>query len=560
MRVAEQDKMVGEPSRPEAKATALRAKRGVFSSLSARILTINLFSLVFLVGGLLYLDQFRAGLIEARLEAMNTHGKLIAGALGEAALREVAIDGRVSSLTLNSRAVRRILRRLVVVTGTRARLFNPAGKMIADSRFLVAAGRDIITETLPPPEEKNIVLEAMEQAYDAVSGFIVNEQQYPLYFERLEQSASDYAEVGWALDGNIGNFLRQRENGQLMLSSAVPVEGLKRILGGLLLTENGDDIEKSVKAAQITTIVVFAVTVVITLMLSLYLAGTIAQPIHRLAEAADKVRLGVGRRYDLPDFSHRRDEIGDLSSSFREMTAALYDRLDAIEAFAADVSHELKNPLTSLGTAVETFERVEDEATRRQLTDIIISDIKRLDRLITDISAASRLDAELSRSELEPVDMKSLIEAVVEMYARGDENGKKVTILTQVMVRSSIVPGLPGRLGQVIRNLVDNAWSFSDDGGQILIDVTEGDSKLIVEVSDDGPGIPENKRDEIFSRFYSERPKAERFGRHSGLGLSISRQIVEAHGGTLTARNKSAEAGVRAGTTGAIFRMELPIV
>lgn len=552
MRVAKQDKTVSEPPIAEVRPATSRGRRGIFSSLSARILTINLFSLVFLVGGLLYLDQFRAGLIEARLEAMNTHSKLIAGALGEAALREVAIDGRVSHLTLNSRAVRRILRRLVVVTGTRARLFDPAGRMIADSRFLVAAGRDIITEMLPPPVDKNIFLEAIEDAYDAVSKFVINEPQYPLYFERLEQSAADYAEVGWALDGHIGNFLRQRKNGQLILSSAVPVEGLKRILGGLLLTENGDDIEKSVKQAQITTIVVFAVTVVITLMLSLYLAGTIAQPIHRLAEAADKVRLGVGRRYDLPDFSHRRDEIGDLSSSFRDMTAALYDRLDDIEAFAADVSHELKNPLTSLGTAVATFERVKDEATRKQLTDIIKSDIKRLDRLITDISAASRLDAELSRSELEPVDIKSLIGGVTRMYARADD-GKKVNIRTDFRCQSCIVPGLPERLGQVVRNLIDNAWSFSNSEGEIHIDIFEGDSMLVVEVSDDGPGIPENKREEIFNRFYSERPKTEHFGRHSGLGLSISRQIVDAHGGTLTARNK------RTGATGAIFRIELPM-
>jgi two-component system, OmpR family, sensor histidine kinase ChvG len=234
------------------------------------------------------------------------------------------------------------------------------------------------------------------------------------------------------------------------------------------------------------------------------------------------------------------------------MTSALYDRLDAIEAFAADVSHELKNPLTSLGTAVETFERIEDEEKRRQLADVIKSDVKRLDRLITDISAASRLDAELSRSELEPVDLESLINGVVESYGRGNDT-KKVKIQTLIMRENMTVLGLPDRLGQVMRNLIDNAWSFSEQGAAIKVDVSEEGGVVVVEISDDGPGIPANKLEAIFNRFYSERPKEEIFGRHSGLGLSISRQIVEAHGGTLTARNKEINEG-----KGAIFRMELP--
>lgn len=534
-------------------------KWGPFSSLGRRIMAINLFSVMFLAGGVLYLDQFRTGLIEARLQALTTNGRMIAGALGEAALRDVSFNDSIRRVTLDTRNIRRVLRRLAVVTNTPARLFDQDGTLIADSRFLISAGRDIVSEPLPPPNEESNVREFFGDLYDFAADLMPVSRDYPLYPGDNSLSADEFEEVSWALNGETGTVIRQTKDGRLMLTASIPVQGFKQILGSLLLMEDGEAIDEAVRSAQITTLIVFSITVVINLLLSLYLARTIASPVHEMAEAADKVRLGLGRRVDMPDFSARQDEIGDLSTSFRQMTAALYDRMDAVEAFAADVAHELKNPLTSLGTAVDTFERVKEEDTRKQLVSVISSDVKRLDRLITDISAASRLDAELSRTESEPVDVVELIDSVVDMYVAG-RGGKNVSVEVETLSDSIQAEGAPGRLGQVLRNLIDNAVSFSPEGSKVLVRAMEdqngdGQGWVQIEVEDQGPGIPVNKLEDIFNRFYTERPQSEGFGRHSGLGLSISRLIVDAHGGMLFAKNRMSPDGT---IIGARFTIRLP--
>ena len=531
-----------------------KGRRGPFSSLGRRIMAINLFSVVFLAGAILYLDQFRDGLIEARFQALTTNGRMIAGALGEAALQEVSIDGQVQSLTLDSPQIKRVLRRLSIITSTPALLFDREGILIADSRRLISAGRNIVSEELPPPEVKSPVRLFFEELYDGWEKLFPDKYDYPIFPTNPVPSGADFQEIGVAINGDNARMTRQTQKGELMLSVSVPVQGFKHILGGLLLTENGNGIDDAVRSAQVTTLIVFAVTLVITLLLSLFLARTIAAPIHMLAEAADKVRRGIGRRIVIPDFSKRKDEIGDLSTSLRAMTTALYDRLDAIEAFAADVAHELKNPLTSLGTAVQAFERVKDEATREKLRAVISSDVKRLDRLITDISAASRIDAELSRSEGEPVDLVKLIEGVLDSY-RTTQMFSSLSFDFDRPADPIVINGLPGRIGQVMRNLVDNAISFSPENGHVVIRLVSRETGVELTVEDDGPGIPENKLDAIFSRFYTERPKSEGFGRHSGLGLSISRLIIEAHGGSITARNRCDEKGVIKGAT---FLIKLP--
>ncbi len=544
------------------KQSSIRKKRNwaPFSSLSRRIMAINLFSIAFLLGGILYLDQFRSGLIDARLQALTTNGRMIAGALGEAALSEMSFTtGGSSYFNLDSRNIRRVMRRLSVVTKTPARLFDREGDLIADSRVLISAGRQIILEPLPPPDQRNGFQKFYENTYDFLASFIPVSQDYPLFPEKRSISAADFSEVESALTGEISTVIRQTTDGRLMLTAAIPVQGFKRILGVLMLVEDGHAIDEAVRSAQTTTLTVFSITVVITLLLSLYLARTIARPVHDMAEAADKVRLGVGRRIDMPDFSDRQDEIGDLSTSFRQMTEALYDRMDAIEAFAADVAHELKNPLTSLGTAIDTFERVKDEDTRRRLQEVISSDVKRLDRLITDISSASRLDAELSRTEGESFKIVEVIDGVVDMYV-GDRARYNVNVEVEVSSRDITVDGVPGRLGQVLRNLIENAISFSPQNGRVLVRVfedhdTHGHGWVQVDVEDQGPGIPANKLEAIFSRFYTERPKGESFGQHSGLGLSISRLIVDAHGGTIRASNRlNADGDI----IGARFSFRLP--
>ncbi|MCR9212750.1 MAG: sensor histidine kinase [Proteobacteria bacterium] len=529
-------------------------RRGPFSSLGRRIMAINLFSVIFLAGGILYLDQFRDGLIEARFQSLSINSRMIAGALGETALQEVSLDGEIQYLTLDSLTIKRVLRRLSIITNTPALLFDREGNLIADSRRLISAGRNIVFEELPPPEIKSPIRVFFEELYDTWERLIPTSNDYELYPANPIPSGKDFEEVGWAINGDGGRMTRQTRDGELILSVSVPVQGFKHILGGLVLTESGNAINEAVRSAQVTTLIVFSVTLVITLLLSLFLARTIASPIHHLAEAADKVRLGIGRRIVIPDFSDRKDEIGDLSTSFRAMTTALYDRLDAIEAFAADVAHELKNPLTSLGTAVQAFEQVKDEESREKLRSVLASDVKRLDRLITDISAASRLDAELSRAEGETVNLKSLVEGVVDTYET-TQMFTSVQFEVELPEEEVTVEGLPSRISQVLRNLIDNAISFSPDDGRVRVRLQDGDDHVEVVVEDDGPGIPKNKLKDIFNRFYTERPKSEDFGRHSGLGLSISMLIIEAHGGEIIANNRHSSGGV---IKGAVFTVKLP--
>jgi two-component system sensor histidine kinase ChvG len=304
-----------------------------------------------------------------------------------------------------------------------------------------------------------------------------------------------------------------------------------------MVSTDGREIEDAPRRVRLGILKVFAVAAAITTLLSLYLAGTIARPIHRLAEAADRVRRSPGRQVAIPDFGRRKDEIGDLAEALRDMTNALWQRMDAIEHFAADVAHEIKNPLTSLRSAVETVARVEDPVQQKKLMSIILDDVQRLNRLITDISDASRLDAELSRAEGERIDLARLLQALADLHENtiGPEGPR---LLLDVADRQSLeVMGIESRLVQVLRNLVANAVSFSPPGGRIRLACGRQGDMVRILVEDSGPGIPPGKLEAIFERFYSERPKAEKFGAHSGLGLSISKQIVEAQGGRIWAEN-----------------------
>ncbi|HEX3064651.1 MAG TPA: HAMP domain-containing sensor histidine kinase, partial [Dongiaceae bacterium] len=294
----------------------------------------------------------------------------------------------------------------------------------------------------------------------------------------------------------------------------------------------------------------------VTILLSLYLAGTIARPVHRLAEAAERVRRGKGRQLEIPDFTRRGDEIGDLSGVLREMTEALWARMDAIEHFAADVAHEIKNPLSSLRSAVETVARMEDPAQQRKLMAIILDDVQRLDRLISDISDASRVDAELSRADKVPADIGRLLQTLAEVHEATSKPGAPRIVVGLPKGQSLMAPVIEGRLVQVLRNLIANAISFSPPGGMITLGARRDGRRLLIYVSDQGPGIPDDKLEAIFDRFYSERPSGEKFGTHSGLGLSISRQIIEAHGGRIFAENLTDTSGT---STGARFTIILPV-
>ena len=522
------------------------------SPLTRRILAVNIIALFIPVVGLLFLDNYRQSLIESEQELLKTEAKLFSGALAASGV----VTGPLGEERLLPETTRQTVRRLVDVSQTRARLFSPDGSLIADSFLLSGPGGVVEMQPLAPLDSDDSFLwRAVTGIYDWIAGLLPAGKPLPPYAESSVQSAQDYDEVQKALAGETAAAVRDAGGGRLVLSVAVPVQRYRQVLGALFLTKPGDSIEATLRDTRLTILGVFAIALSVTVLLSLYLASTIAWPIHRLADAAERVRRAKGRQVKIPDLSHRKDEIGDLSGSLRDMTHAVWQRMDAIERFAADVSHEIKNPLTSLRSAVETVARIDDPAQQRRLMTIILDDVQRLNRLITDISDASRIDAEMSRADAEPVSIRELLTAIADIYgATADPEAPRIEVIAREG-DSLMVLGMEGRLGQVLRNLVSNAISFSPPGEVITLTGWREHGHVLVTVEDNGPGIPPDKLKAIFERFYSERPEGEKFGTHSGLGLSISHQIVEAHGGTLTAENMIAPDGK---VRGACFTIDLP--
>ncbi len=523
------------------------------SSLTRRILTLNVLALAIPVLGLLYLGEYRSSLVQQQLDLLRTEGELFSGALAASGVVTDPSGGE----ELLPETTRSTVRRLVDISKNRARLFDDTGVLIADSARLISPQGQFEIEILPPPESDTLITRLTRRLYDWVTGLLPQRKPLPLYRERPDQVAGDYPEVLQALAGEPASALRVDRNGGLVLSVAVPVQRYRQVLGAVMLTSNGDAIDAAVRDVRFSILKVFGAALAVTVLLSLYLAGTIARPVHRLAEAAEQVRRGKGRQNKIPDFTRRGDEIGDLSGVLREMTEALWARMDAIEHFAADVAHEIKNPLSSLRSAVETVARMEDQNQQRKLMAIILDDVQRLDRLISDISDASRVDAELSRADKAPVDIGRLLQTLAEVHEATAKAGAPRMVVGLPKGQSLIAPAIESRLVQVLRNLITNAVSFSPPGGIITLGARRDGRRMLIYVSDQGPGIPADKLHAIFNRFYTERPAGEKFGTHSGLGLSISRQIIEAHGGRIFAENLVDTSGA---STGARFTIILPAV
>ncbi|TVQ57316.1 MAG: HAMP domain-containing protein [Rhodobacteraceae bacterium] len=523
---------------PEAESPPRRRWRlSPGASLMRRIAFINALGLGLLVGGVLYLNQFREGLIDLRAEALRTQGEIIAIAVAEAA------GTRGDMLGFDPVRANLVLRRLAQPAGVRARIFDRSGRLTGDTRSFGAAAAPIEATPLPPPNGGRPRIEWLgwlESRYDALVGLLSPRPE--TYRETPFAGVSTEAEVYAALKGEPATAVRMNSGGELIVSVAIPIQRFKAVFGALVLSTEGGDIDAIVRAERIAILRVFFVALAVSVFLSALLAAGIARPLRRLAEAARRSgALGRGpidpSRIDFPDLTHRADEIGRLSGALRRMTAALYGRIDAIERFAADVAHEIKNPLTSLRSAVETLRRARTPEMQEKLLLVIEHDVRRLDRLVTDISNASRLDAELVREAMAPVDLVRLAEAVSGV-SEGRAEARRARVVVSAEEPEIWVQGLESRLGQVIRNLVDNALSFSPPGGTVTIRVGRAaDGAATVDVEDEGPGVPEDKLEAIFERFWTERPETESFGDHSGLGLSISRQIVEAHGGALNAGN-----------------------
>lgn len=526
--------------------------RRVFSPLTLRVLAVNLTAPVLLVLSLLFLDQYEDTLIATELEALRTQGELIAASIGEGAVI-VDIDNNAFPIfttngavrVIDPNAARQLIRRLAGLAEVRARLFDRDGQMVADTRLLQGPGGEVQVLDLPPPDSGGFA-DFLRQVYDQTIGRFAYDRDLEPYRERPSAPASDYQEVVTAMEsGNPSSAVRLRPDRQKILTVAVPILFYRQIVGTVLVSIDGSNVDERMFSVRSSILGIFGWVFALTVLTSLFLARTIARPVRKLADAAQMVRQSKSRRYTIPDLSRRADEIGELSAALRDMTDSLWTRMDAIENFAADVAHEIKNPLTSLRSAVETVARVGDPEQQKRLMSIILDDVARLDRLISEISDASRLDAELSRAEMSHVGLERLVSALAEIQnANDDPNAPKVKIINEDPDSRGrrrdpelTAPGLEGRLGQVFRNLIGNAASFSPSSGVIKIITSHSGRHIKIVVEDQGPGIPAGKEKAIFSRFYSERPEGEKFGTHSGLGLSISKQIVEAHHGVIYAEN-----------------------
>ena len=499
-----------------------------FSALTWRILAFNALALIVLTGGVVLVQSSGRGLVEERMNSIREQANIVAGTLAE-----YATDPETH--TLKVAEAEPLLRQLIAPTRLRGRLYLPGGQLAIDTRNLLA--RNVVqTNELMPLGTTSQIKEWLLRLYDELMGVRSFGELEPYY--EAGDDGRVYSEVGTALTGATGSAKRVNDRNQLVLSVALPIQRFRAIYGVIFLSTEGGDIDDILRQERTTLFEVVLVAFLVMLVSSFYLAGTIAEPVKRLAAAADRVRSGAGGRSDIPNFPERTDEIGDLADSLRSMTGNLYDRIDAIESFAADVAHELKNPLTSLASAVEMFSRAKDDESRARLLAIVRGDVKRIDRLITDISDASRLDAELSREAKEPVALSKLLTTMIEIYRMTDLQGRIEFVLNDQLPPDTSVRGRDERLGQVFRNLIDNAVSFSPEQGKVIVTASRHEMIARVTVEDEGPGIPPGNLESIFKRFYTERP-GESFGRNSGLGLSIARQIIEGAGGRIYAENRA---------------------
>ncbi|WP_353204760.1 ATP-binding protein [Sphingomonas sp.] len=514
-----------ERGEDDARALALRWSARV--SLTPRILFVNVFALALLAGGFFYLDSYRSRIVDGRVTQSIREARLIAEAL--------------VSVPQNRRAD--LALRLARDMGARVRVFDEAGKPVIDTRRLGL--RNVV---LQDPDKQDW-RQAAARFLDAMIDTVVGTPRAPLYREHYE--ARDWPDVRTARDTpTVAATVWRAPDRTPIITAASPMSAG----GGVVMTMiNAREITQTVRFERFRLSVVLLVVSIASVLLSLFLARTIVQPLRKLARAAVRVRVGRAREVVVPRLPERRDEIGMLARALSDMSLALRARIDAIEAFAADVTHEMKNPLASLRSAVEGMTTVKDPALQERLLAIVRDDVQRLDRLITDIAEASRLDAQLSRTKFEPVDLGAMIAALIASRdARGVERGVRLHFDRRTDL-PLIVPGEGARLERVLENLIENAVSFSPDGGLIVLSATCEHDMVVVAIEDQGPGVPEDAREQVFRRFQSLRPAGEVFGKHSGLGLAIARTIVEAHQGTIVATARMD------GATGARFVIRMPM-
>lgn len=551
-------------------------RRSRAGGLTLLILAVNIVPLLVLVVGLLSLGQYRQNLINESLKLLRERTQNMATAVAEGAVRPVQ-KGRPFLFAkpeeievMIPELARRMVRRLAESDERgeiRIRLFGLDGALIADSHQFSGPGGIVqVVPASPAPGKEKLSLSGMlAYAGTELLDMLPIKTDLPPWHETRERTADSYPDAAKTIATKKISGTAWQNDDDVILTAAAPVRKMSQDMGVILLTSTGRDVEEGMARVRFDVLTAAIAALSLTFFLSLYLAGVIGRPLKKLANAAEAVRLSTGRTAAIPDFGRRRDEIGDLSVALREMTQALRDRMDTIERFAADVAHEIKNPLTSLRSAVETAARIKDPGDRDRLMQIVLHDVQRLDRLISDISNASRLDAELSREAMGAVNLSALLRHLAASHLAPLERAGTETEAGGAEESARILLDLPGddlhisgsesRLAQVFENLIVNALSFSPPAGIVAVKAARDGEWVRIDVSDNGPGIPENKLEAIFERFYSERPKHEDYGSHSGLGLSIARQIVTAHNGTIAADNLRGPDGR---ISGARFTVLLP--
>lgn len=539
------------------------------SPLTRRALLVNLLPPLLLACGLLYSTRYERTMIEGELDALQTQAELVAAALGEGAVMErprvvFGIQPGVGFRPMIRRAghdyvldpdvARQVVRRIATHGTETIRLFDPAGTLLLDSRLLLGPGGLVEMTPLPPPEPSRVV-QLWLDAGRMIAAALMDNRDLPAWPEAPVTMADDLPEAATALlESRPDRRVRWAAGQGMVLTAAVPVTFFRHTVGAVLLSKDGSTIGEALFQLRMTVVVLSGAALALTVLLSLYLARTVTRPVARLAQAAEQVRMGRGGPEIIPVMSSRQDELGELARGLHGMTQALWERLDATERFAADVSHELKNPLTSLRSAVETVARVKDPDQQKRLMGIIMEDVQRLDRLISDTADLSRLDTEMARPATEAVGLAGMLNALAALHQSTEvEKGGPALVLDVPPDDPLLVRGLEGRLVQVFRNLMGNAVSFSPPGGTITVSAMRSGTMVDVTVTDEGPGLPAGTEAKVFERFYTSRPDAEAFGTHSGLGLSISKRIIEGLGGSITAAN-------RQDSQGAVFTVRLPAV
>lgn len=496
-------------------------------SLTPRILAVNIFALALLAGGFFYLDSYRSRIVDFRVAQSSREVRLIAEAIG------AVPPAQRDALTL----------RLARDTGARIRLYDAQGKQTGDTRAL-----GLHNFILLDPDKEDW-RQSSARLLDAMIDTVVRAPRAPLYREQADGSEWPDVHTARTTASAPATVWRAPDRSPVITAAAALPSG-----GVVMTTVNARDITQIVRIERFRLSVVLAIVSIVSVLLSLFLARTIVRPLRRLARAAVRVRLGRAREVVVPRLPSRRDEVGMLARALSDMSLALRARIDATEAFAAEVAHEMKNPLASLRSAVEGLNSVSDPELRERLLAIVRDDVHRMDRLITDISEASRLDAQLSRAKFEEVDIGAMIAGLLHGRAeRGIERGIEIRF-DRKLGEPLVVMGEGARLERVFENLIENAVSFSPDRGLIVISALHEEEDIVVRVEDEGPGVPEEAREQVFRRFESLRPEGEEFGKHSGLGLAIARTIVEGHQGAITVESREDR------LSGARFVVRLPLI